>query len=173
MAALDFAFEKLGHHLQPEADAENGDAQFKDGLVRQRGVLGVNAGRAAGENNSTGVHLRDNGGGRVVVDNGGVHLALADATGDHLRVLGPKIKNDNLFVHVAEKRGMKPRYPRFCETKNLAKRGGKRLWFRILHQLRDQLAVPDNHHRAAGWRVVFLGVVDAQRVVKCRGDVIG
>ena len=60
-------------------------------------------------------------GGRVVVDNGGVNLALSDAPGDHLRVLGTKIKDDNLFVHAAEKRGLKTRFLRFCETKNLAK----------------------------------------------------
>ena len=93
LAALDFALQKPGHHLQPEADAENGDAQFENRLVRQRGILGVNAGRAAGENNPAGVHFRDDGGGRVVVDNGGVNLALSDAPGDHLRVLGTKIKN--------------------------------------------------------------------------------
>jgi hypothetical protein len=45
------------------------------------------------------------------VDNGGVNLALSDAPGDHLRVLGTKIKDDNLFVHAAEKRVIEDKIP--------------------------------------------------------------
>ena len=70
LAALDFALQKTGHHLQSEADAENGDAKFENRLVWQWGILGVNAGRTPGEYNPASVHFRDDGGGRVVVDNG-------------------------------------------------------------------------------------------------------
>ena len=118
LAPLHLALEEPGHHLQPEADAEHWHTQVENRPVRQRGIFGIHAGRSAGEDDAARIHLRDLGGGRVVVDDGGVDLALSNASRNDLRVLGTKIQYDNLLVHRVEKEGLKPLNRPLCETKN-------------------------------------------------------
>ena len=48
LAGFDLAAEKMGEQLHAVADAEDGEAQIENAGVRHGGVLGINAGRAAG-----------------------------------------------------------------------------------------------------------------------------
>ena len=98
-ALLDLAAEKLGEQLHAVADAEHGHAERENIFVRQRRVRGINAGRAAGQNDSARLQRGDFHRRRVVAQDDRIHVALADAARDDLRVLRPKIQNDDLFVH--------------------------------------------------------------------------
>lgn len=75
------------------ADAEDGDAEVKDGFVGQGGVLGKDGVGAAGEDDANDAVFFQGLGGRGVVVDFGVNLALADAAGDDLRVLGTEIED--------------------------------------------------------------------------------
>ena len=99
LAFLDLAAEELREQLHAEANAEHRHAEAENGLVRQRRVLGINRRRPAGKNDAAGLERGDFGGGRVVAQDGGIDVALADAARDDLGVLRPKIQNDDLFVH--------------------------------------------------------------------------
>ena len=72
-------------------DAEHGDAEIENFFVRQRCVLRIHAGRSAGEDDAAGFQRGDLGGGRVVVQDGGIDVALADAARDDLRVLRAEV----------------------------------------------------------------------------------
>ena len=91
LAALHFSVEELGHDLKSETDAKDWDAQFKNLFVGKWGLSGVNAGGAAGKNDSLWLHGSDLGGRRVVVEDNRIHLALTNAAGNDLSVLGSKI----------------------------------------------------------------------------------
>ena len=52
LALLDLAAEELREQLHAVADAQHRHAELEDGLVRQRRVLGINTGRAAGEDDA-------------------------------------------------------------------------------------------------------------------------
>jgi len=91
----------LRKHLQTVADAQYRNAQVEQEAIRQRGIVGVHAGWAAGENDAFGRERGDFAGPGVVAHNDGVNVALTDAPRDHLGVLGPEIENDDLFGHKA------------------------------------------------------------------------
>ena len=89
---------------QAETDAENRHAQVENRPVRQRGVLGVNTGRPAGEDDAPRVERGNLGQRRVKGQDGREHLGLANAPRNDLCVLRPEIKDDNL-LHIGGKNG--------------------------------------------------------------------
>ena len=91
LALLDFSAEKLGQDLDTVANSEDGNAQVEDGLVGERGVGGVNARWASGEDQAAGLEGGNVRRGSVEAENRGVNMALADAPGDDLGVLGTEI----------------------------------------------------------------------------------
>ena len=93
------AAEKLREQLHAKTDAQHRHAQVEDVLIRQRRILGVHAGRAAGQDDALGLEPGDLRGGRVEAQDLGIDVALADAAGNHLGVLGAEIEEDDLFVH--------------------------------------------------------------------------
>src|SRR5262249_48940127 len=88
---LDFAAQELGQKLQSIADPQEGNSAFKEGRVRQRRVLRVNAGRAAGKNNALRRERGQFADGGIVAQNLRIDIAFADAPRDDLRVLRAKI----------------------------------------------------------------------------------
>ena len=96
---LDFAAEIMREQLQAVTDAQHGNAELENVRVRQRRVFGIHTGRAAGQDHAFGRERGDFRGGRVVAQDHGVDVALADAARDDLRVLRPEIQNDDLFGH--------------------------------------------------------------------------
>ena len=78
------------------AKAQDGKAQVKDGGVDGRSVLGVHGGRAAGKDERRGVHLANLVGRDVAGDNLGIHVEVADATGNELTVLRTKVEYEDL-----------------------------------------------------------------------------
>ena len=56
---LDFSAEKMRHELHAVADAEHGDAEFEDGAVGMRRVLGIHGHGAAAEDDSAGFESGD------------------------------------------------------------------------------------------------------------------
>ena len=101
-AFLDLAAEKLREQLHAVTDAEDGHAQLENVFIRQRRVRGINTGRPAGQNDAAGLELGDFRGGRVIAQDCGIDVALADAPRNDLRVLRAEIENDDLFVHEIE-----------------------------------------------------------------------
>ena len=103
-ALLDLAAEKLGEQLHAVADAKHGSAEFKDFFVRQRRIGGIHTGRAAGQDDAPGFQRGDFLRRCVEAQDLRIHVALANAARNDLRVLRAKIKNDNLFVHEIKNR---------------------------------------------------------------------
>src|SRR5258706_9586446 len=99
LARLDFAAQILREDLHAITDSEGGHAEIKYGGIGQRGVLAINAGRTAGQNNPFGIQRGEIFGADIVTDYDGIHIALANPARDYLRVLGTKIENDDLFGH--------------------------------------------------------------------------
>ena len=91
----DLAAQRAGHQLLAVADAEDGDAELEDGRVHGRGALGVDRGRAAGEDDPGRLAGAD----LVGADGAGHDLAvdvgLADAAGDQLGVLRPEVHDED------------------------------------------------------------------------------
>src|SRR5208282_238000 len=103
-ALLDLAAKKLGEQLHAVADAEHGSAELKDFFVRQGRIFGIHTGRAAGQDDSPGFQRGNFPRPRVEGQDLRIHVALANAARNDLRVLRTKIKDDNLFVHEINKR---------------------------------------------------------------------
>ena len=99
LARLDLPAEILGQELQAVANAQHRDAQLEDGAVRQRRVLGIDAGRAARQDEALGVQPGDFPRRRVVAQDDRIDVALADAPRDDLRVLRAEIQDDDLLGH--------------------------------------------------------------------------
>ena len=78
------------------AKAQDGKTQVKDGGVDGRSVLGVHGGRAAGKDERRGVHSANLVGRDVAGDNLGIHVKVADATGNELTVLRTKVEYEDL-----------------------------------------------------------------------------
>ena len=93
--ARDLAAGQEVQDVHPVADAEDRDADVEDGLVGERRALGVDARRAAREDDALGGELPDG----VERDVEGVDLAvdvlLADAPRDQLRVLAAEVENED------------------------------------------------------------------------------
>jgi len=89
----DFAAEEVALELDAVADAEDGDAQLEEGGVGHRCVFGEHAARATGEDDANDAVCLQLRGGRAEVVDFGEDLALADAAGDDLGVLGTKIED--------------------------------------------------------------------------------
>ena len=99
LAFLDLAAVEVREELHAVADAQDGHAELEDGLVRQRRVLRIHAGGPAGEDEAAGLERGDFRRRGVVAQDGGIHVALADAARDDLRVLGTEVEDDDLLVH--------------------------------------------------------------------------
>ena len=103
-ALLDPAAEKLGEQLHAVADAKHRHAELKDFFVGQRRFRGIHAGWAAGQDDAPGFQRGDFLRGCVEAQDLRIHVALANAARNDLRVLRAEIKNDNLFVHEIKNR---------------------------------------------------------------------
>jgi hypothetical protein len=99
-AFLDFAAEEMAEELQAETHAEQGQAHVENRSVGQRRFFRIHAGRSAGENDAARSQRGDFGRGRVIAEDDGIHVALANAARDDLRVLRTEIENNNCFDHV-------------------------------------------------------------------------
>src|SRR5690606_8497364 len=92
---LDGASGQVGQQLMSVADAERGDAEFEDGRVHPVGVLGVDGGGSAGEDQAdraATTHLLC---GYVTADDLGVDVGLPHPASDQLGVLGPEVDDEN------------------------------------------------------------------------------
>src|SRR6266516_2024979 len=104
--------------LNAVTDAQDRNAEFEDGLVRQRRVLGIHARRSAGKDQPARLERGDFLRRRVIAEDGGINVALADAARDDLRVLGPEIENDNLLVHRKRRGSFCPSARNFAREKS-------------------------------------------------------
>ena len=96
LGVADLAAERHGRDLVAVAKAQDGKAQVKDGGVDGRCVLGIHGSRAAGKDERGGVHLANLVGRDVAGDNLGIHVEVADATGNELTVLRTKVEYEDL-----------------------------------------------------------------------------
>ena len=78
------------------AEAQDGKAQVKDGRIDGRSVLGIHGSRAAGKDERRGVHLANLVGRDVAGNDLGIHVEVADATGNELTVLRTKVEYEDL-----------------------------------------------------------------------------
>ncbi len=92
---LDAAAEVLRHQLHAVADAEHGHAELVDAGVDLRGVIGVDGGGAAAEDQRRRVPRAERGRGRAVADELRVDAGLADPAGDQLRILAAQIDDEH------------------------------------------------------------------------------
>ena len=90
-AGLDLAAQKVREDLNAVTDAEDRKTQFENIFVRQRRVFRIHAVRTAGKDQPARFERGDMPGRSVVAQNGGIDVALADAAGNHLGVLGTEI----------------------------------------------------------------------------------
>jgi len=79
--------ESLAGRLHAIADAEDRNAEAEQSRIAAGGIILINAGRPAGEDDPTGGNLSDPLGSDVVPDDLAVDMLLADPTGDELSVL--------------------------------------------------------------------------------------
>src|SRR5204863_2299413 len=115
---LDLAVEKVRQELNAVTDAENRNAELEDAFVRQGRFRGIDAGWSAGKDQPARFEGGDFLHGRVVAENAGINVALADATRDDLRILGTEIENDNLLVHRKRRGSLCPSARNFAREKS-------------------------------------------------------
>ena len=99
LAFLDPAAEELREQLHAVADAKHRHAERENVFVRQRRILGVNRRRPAGEDDAARLERGDFYGRRVVAEDLGINVALADPARNDLGVLRPEVEDNDLFVH--------------------------------------------------------------------------
>ena len=92
---LHLAPQLVGQQLQPVADAERGNIQLEDAIIAGRRGRIVDRRRPARENQGLRAHPHEILEGNRARHDHRVHLHLADAPGDELRVLGPEIEDDD------------------------------------------------------------------------------
>ena len=96
LGVADLATERHGRNLMAVAEAQDGKAQVKDGGVDGRSVLGIHRCRTAGKDERGGVHLANLVGRDVAGNDLGIHVEVADATGNELTVLRTKVEYEDL-----------------------------------------------------------------------------
>ena len=96
LGVADLAAERHGRDLMAVAKAQNGKAQVKDGGIDGRSVLGIHRSRAAREDERRGVHFANLIGRDVAGNDLGIHVEVADATGNELTVLRTKVEYEDL-----------------------------------------------------------------------------
>ena len=87
-----------GGHLMAVAKAQDRHAQLVDGRVDARRVLGVDGGRAAGQDDGCRRHLAHLVGGDVARYDFGVHVQIAHAAGDQLPVLRAEVEHGDFLA---------------------------------------------------------------------------
>ena len=96
LGVADLAAERHSRDLVAVAKAQDGKAQVKDDRIDGGSVLGIHRSRAAGKDERRGVHLANLVGRDVAGDNLGIHVEVADATGNELTVLRTKVEYEDL-----------------------------------------------------------------------------
>ncbi len=96
LGVADLPAERHGRDLMAVAKAQNGKAKVKDGRIDGWSVLGIHRSRAAGKDERGGVHLANLVGRDVAGDDLGIHVEVADATGNELTVLRTKVEYEDL-----------------------------------------------------------------------------
>ncbi|MDQ0849345.1 hypothetical protein QFZ65_001283 [Arthrobacter sp. B3I9] len=86
------------HGLEAVADSENRDTGFEQVSADTGGALGVDAGRAAGEDDGGGVLGQQLLGAVGMRNHFRIHIRFPDAAGDQLRVLGTVVNNQHGLV---------------------------------------------------------------------------
>jgi hypothetical protein len=99
---FDLPAEQLAHQLHAVTDAEHGHAEAKDLGLHARGIGAQRARGSAGKDHRTRLERADT----IERQRAGMDLAvdvlLAHAPGDELRVLRPKVEDqDQIALHVA------------------------------------------------------------------------
>jgi len=97
-AFLDFAGQVVGQQLHAVANAEQRNAEIENLLVRLGGLLGVNTGGPPGKDQPFGTKGQNFARRCIVRQDFGINLALADAAGNDLGVLGTKVKDEDAVV---------------------------------------------------------------------------
>ena len=92
------AAERNGGHLVAVAKSQDGQTEVVDGRINRRGILGVHGRGAAGKNQRGGRHLTHLVGRDVARDNLRIHMQVAHATGDELRILRAKVEYQYLLL---------------------------------------------------------------------------
>ena len=95
LGALHRAAERLGHRLEPVADAERRYPGVEERGVDARGTLRVDTGRAARQDHRRRVLRQHLGDRHPVWDDLAVDVRLADAAGDQLRVLRTEVDHQD------------------------------------------------------------------------------
>ena len=91
------AAERDGGHLMTVAKAQNRQAQLINGRVDRGRILGVDGRGAAGEDERGRRHLAHLVGRDVARDDLGIHMQIAHATGDELRILCAEVEDQHLL----------------------------------------------------------------------------
>ncbi len=118
--ALDLSAQELGEDLHAETDAQDRNPELEDRLVGQWSVRRIHAGRSSREDQPLWIHGSDLRRGRVKTHDRGVDVALADSAGNHLCVLRPEIKDDDLFHGPSNRKASLCRDRGSLERSNLA-----------------------------------------------------
>ena len=92
------AAERHGGHLVAVAKAQDGQTQVVDGGIDRRRVLGIHGRGAAGEDQRGGGHLTHLVGRDVARDDLRIHMQVAHATGDELRILRAEVEYQYLLL---------------------------------------------------------------------------
>ncbi len=94
-SALHLPAHGLADQLHAVADAQHGNAQLEDFRIALRRALGVDARRAAGEDQPLRRKFANPLGCDVVPHDLAVDVLLADAAGDELHILGAEIEHEH------------------------------------------------------------------------------
>lgn len=95
-----FSSQRMNHELQSVADAEHRYSQLKYTRIGYGRVFVVNRARATGKNDADRMLISYLLNAGVARENYGIDVLFADSAGDQLRILRPKIEdNDRLSFH--------------------------------------------------------------------------
>src|SRR5262249_32495770 len=96
----------LASELHPIADAENGNAEIENRRIALRRVGGIDAGRAAREDQAGRLHLRHARGRQVVTHELAEDILFAPPPGDQLAVLRAEVEDQDAFILRRRRHGM-------------------------------------------------------------------
>src|SRR5437868_1651852 len=94
-SGLDLATKCVRHKLQAVANSEHGQSQLKYVGIGTGRVLVIDGARPSGKNDPHGRVLLDFFNFRIAGENGGKNVLFADAACDQLRILRPKVEDNN------------------------------------------------------------------------------
>ena len=120
------AVELLRNQLRPVTDAQDRDTEFVNSRIQRWGAIDVNALGASRQNDRCGLATDDFGGSDAMRHNLAVHVELAHAARDELRILGTKVNDKDGFDTVGQAPESSPRWANTPITRD---DGSMRRWF--------------------------------------------